>query len=126
MSMENKAYEPAPNAGPFGPRYLSPDKERREYDHHGTRPSKDEIEEKREAYEKWQRDSAAQVSTANDPWANRSSGMKCRTCMWFVIKTGFVPATLGRCRRHAPTMSGYPAVYESDWCGDHKVDEGKI
>lgn len=33
-----------------------------------------------------------------------------------------VPA-LGRCRRHAPTMNGYPVVFESDWCGDHKLNE---
>jgi hypothetical protein len=33
---------------------------------------------------------------------------------------------LGRCRRRAPTMSGYPAVFETDWCGDHKLDENKI
>lgn len=30
---------------------------------------------------------------------------------------------LGRCRRHAPTMSGYPAVFVNDWCGDHKLNE---
>lgn len=68
-----------------------------------------------------------------DPWKHRSSGMSCATCMWFVIK---VPAsghhvapkdaTLGRCRRHAPTMSGYPAVFKTDWCGDHKLDENKL
>lgn len=58
-----------------------------------------------------------------DPWAHRSKGMSCSTCMWFVRKgTG----KLGRCRRHAPTMSGYPAVFETDWCGDHKVDETKL
>ncbi len=30
---------------------------------------------------------------------------------------------LGRCRRHAPVSGGHgwPAVYTSDWCGDHKV-----
>ena len=33
---------------------------------------------------------------------------------------------LGRCRRHAPTMGGFPAVFEQDWCGDHKLDENKI
>lgn len=33
---------------------------------------------------------------------------------------------LGRCRRHAPTVNGFPAVFESDWCGDHKLDENKI
>jgi len=32
---------------------------------------------------------------------------------------------LGRCRRHAPTLGGWPAVYSSDWCGDHKLDENK-
>ena len=34
--------------------------------------------------------------------------------------------TLGRCRRRAPTMNGYPVVYMTDWCGDHKLDESKV
>jgi hypothetical protein len=34
--------------------------------------------------------------------------------------------SVGRCRRHAPTMSGFPVVYEDDWCGDHKLDETKL
>lgn len=62
-----------------------------------------------------------------DPWAHRTAGMRCRTCMWFVPK-GDHPAgqpAIGRCRRHAPTMSGYPAVFPDDWCGDHKLDEAK-
>jgi len=33
---------------------------------------------------------------------------------------------IGRCRRHAPTMNGYPAVFPTDWCGDHKLDEEKL
>ncbi|HYL22479.1 MAG TPA: hypothetical protein VEU74_12010 [Gemmatimonadales bacterium] len=33
---------------------------------------------------------------------------------------------LGRCRRHAPTLSGWPAVFNQDWCGDHKLDETKL
>jgi len=33
---------------------------------------------------------------------------------------------LGRCRRNAPTMKGWPAIFEGDWCGDHKLDENKI
>jgi len=53
--------------------------------------------------------------------------------MWFVQKATVAkpgePETgrgaLGRCRRHAPTMNGYPATFESDWCGDHKLDENK-
>lgn len=64
-----------------------------------------------------------------DPWAHRSEGMRCRTCMYYVEKAADVNMApikaIGRCRRHAPTMSGYPAVYPTDWCGDHKVDETK-
>lgn len=47
--------------------------------------------------------------------------------MWFVLKAS--PATtadVGRCRRHAPTMNGYPVVFDDDWCGDHKLDEHKV
>ena len=69
-----------------------------------------------------------------DPWVHRSSGMRCRTCMWFVMKVP-VPQTpqtegysqmVGRCRRHAPSMNGYPVVYTNDWCGDHRIDENKV
>jgi len=34
--------------------------------------------------------------------------------------------TVGRCRRHAPSMGGYPVVYPADWCGDHRIDENKV
>ena len=65
-----------------------------------------------------------------DPWINRSDNMKCRTCMWFIEKVGVpqVPSgsSIGRCRRHAPSMNGYPVVFSNDWCGDHKLDENKI
>lgn len=61
-----------------------------------------------------------------DPWAHRSKGMRCKTCMWFVPKTPEgASVTLGRCRRHAPELAGFPAVFEHDWCGDHKLDENK-
>jgi hypothetical protein len=67
-----------------------------------------------------------------DPWEHRSSRMLCASCMWFVEKKipGLQAPTgpegpLGRCRRHAPTLAGYPAVWSSDWCGDHKLDERK-
>lgn len=76
---------------------------------------------------------------SNDPWIHRSKGMSCATCMWFVEKvrppaieaqlqgtTDAARPLFGRCRRHAPTMSGYPAVFGADWCGDHKLDEGKL
>lgn len=57
-----------------------------------------------------------------DPWTNRSEGMRCRTCLWFVPK-GDDLSDVGRCRRHAPTMNGYPVVLQSDWCGDHRLNE---
>ena len=62
----------------------------------------------------------------DDPWAHRSSGMRCRTCMWFVEKElppHLIGHGIGRCRRHGPTMNGYPVVFKTDWCGDHKLDE---
>jgi len=55
-----------------------------------------------------------------DNWKHRSDGMRCRSCMWWVEKNG-PGSTLGRCRRHAPTLGGWPAVFNSDWCGDHKL-----
>lgn len=71
-----------------------------------------------------------------DNWQHRSKGMVCGTCMFSVpkLKTNPDPSEpsaaptnqLGRCRRHAPTMAGFPAIFESDWCGDHKLDENKI
>ena len=71
-----------------------------------------------------------------DSWANRSEGMRCKTCIWFVpkqviVKQGSVDELdpiyhLGRCRRHAPTIGGYPVVFVNDWCGDHRIDENKF
>jgi hypothetical protein len=67
------------------------------------------------------------VAKANaDPWAHRSTRMTCETCMWFVPKkTEHGSGELGRCRRHAPTLGGWPAVFTHDWCGDHKLDEAR-
>jgi hypothetical protein len=77
------------------------------------------------------RESEVEPETAKveDNWRHRSSKMRCTTCMWYVLKNAerCFPdqANFGRCRRHAPTMSGWPAVYGQDWCGDHKLDENK-
>jgi hypothetical protein len=74
-----------------------------------------------------------------DNWKHRSEGMRCKTCMFFVPKP-VMPRPqppnammmegesyeLGRCRRHAPTMGGWPVLFVNDWCGDHKLDEEKI
>lgn len=62
-----------------------------------------------------------------DNWKHRGEGMRCRTCISFVPKESDKGVSkLGRCRKHAPTMQGWPAVFESDWCGDHKLDEEKV
>ncbi len=58
----------------------------------------------------------------DDLWRHRSESMRCQTCIFFVLKAG----TLGRCRRHAPTLAGWPAVFKRDWCGDHKLDGNKL
>jgi hypothetical protein len=74
-----------------------------------------------------------------DPWVHRSDNMRCKTCIWFVpkmpsperLKEQGYPGDakvydLGRCRRHCPTMNGYPVVMVNDWCGDHRLDENKF
>ncbi len=65
-----------------------------------------------------------------DPWKHRSAGMQCRTCMFYVRKLNasevIGSAEIGRCRRNAPTMDGYPVVFPTDWCGSHKLDEEKL
>ena len=73
----------------------------------------------------------AMTERKEDPWAFRSDNMLCACCMWYVNKKSIQPTSgvvriIGRCRRHAPTMSGYPVVYGDDWCGDHKLDENKL
>ena len=67
-----------------------------------------------------------------DPWKHRGTQMRCHTCMWFVMKAVdpgprvTLPEPIGRCRRRAPTHDGYPVVFQTDWCGDHKLDQNKL
>lgn len=64
-----------------------------------------------------------------DAWIHRSANMLCQTCMYYVpkAKPSGGPSGIGRCRRHAPTMKGFPAVWGAkDWCGEHKLDEEKL
>ena len=67
---------------------------------------------------------------SEDPWKHRSEGMRCRTCVFYVIKKAYEAAEngkeLGRCRATYPTMKGFPAVFPDDWCGYHRLDETKI
>jgi hypothetical protein len=87
------------------------------------------------AFNEFIKKSAKKYSEDADIWKHRLIGMRCRTCMWYVPKRNGESATrelactgrlVGRCRRHAPTMNGYPVCFEDDWCGDHKLDETKI
>ena len=57
-----------------------------------------------------------------DNWSRRSDGMICKTCISYVVKKG----NIGRCRKKAPSMNGFPVVFETDWCGDHKLDEDAV
>lgn len=74
-----------------------------------------------------------------DPRGHRSDNTLCKMCIWFAPKVSTagptfddfghcdrVPYHIGSCRRHAPTMGGYPVVFVNDWCGDHRLDENKI
>jgi len=63
-----------------------------------------------------------QLIIEDDPWAHRSEEMRCKTCMWYVEKRTAIAVSeksIGRCRRHAPTMNGYPV-------GDHKLNENAL
>lgn len=66
----------------------------------------------------------------SDNWQRRSGGMVCSTCISYVPKAAMdVPhqvPEIGRCRKHAPTHAGFPVVFPSDWCGDHRLDENKV
>ena len=64
----------------------------------------------------------------NDPWKHRSSVMQCQTCMWYVPKVdeNDEEYNIGRCRKNAPTMDGYPVVFYTDWCGAHKLNESAV
>lgn len=63
-----------------------------------------------------------------DNWQHRSRTTICSTCMYFVEKgdPDDQKPCLGRCRRHAPALGGWPVVYGTDWCGDHKLDRDKV
>lgn len=72
----------------------------------------------------------ADPAAKEDPWIHRSYRMLCHKCMYYVRKlpdpnSAMISVEIGRCRRHAPTMSGFPVMYPHDWCGDHKLDENK-
>ena len=60
-----------------------------------------------------------------DKWIHRAANMLCQSCMFYVPKKSSTAGSmkLGRCRRRCPTMNGWPVMYPTDWCGDHKLNE---
>lgn len=65
----------------------------------------------------------ADLQRSADNWSDKST-FACRTCIFFVPKVGegHAQGKVGRCRRRAPVChEGWPAVFETDWCGDHKL-----
>lgn len=66
----------------------------------------------------------------DDNWKHRSRKMRCEGCMAFILKDTSKPQNqnhlIGRCRRHAPGMGGFPVMFSDDWCCDHKLDEEKL
>ncbi len=69
-----------------------------------------------------------ELETDRDPWHDRDKGMLCRTCRFYVKKGARDDTTkeIGRCRRYAPVMAGFPVVFPHDWCGEHKLDENRV
>lgn len=57
-----------------------------------------------------------------DNWENRQDNMMCIKCMHYSPKKNSV----GRCRRHAPAMVGFPVVFDTDWCGDFRLNENSV
>jgi hypothetical protein len=66
-----------------------------------------------------------------DNWSDRETQMVCATCVFYVEKgkakrvcdSKSALKSFGRCRKHAPTLNGWPAMFDTDWCGDHKLDK---
>ena len=58
-----------------------------------------------------------------DNWPTHGQTHTCAFCAFYVAK---LSGAAGRCRRHAPTMAGFPVVFPTDWCGDHKLDAERL
>ena len=74
---------------------------------------------------------AVTEARADDLWKQRNATMRCTSCMYFVEKEmkntpDSFEMWVGRCRRHSPTLNGWPVIRGGDWCGDHKLDENKV
>lgn len=52
--------------------------------------------------------------------------MECRSCKRCMFYVPRLDSCIGRCRRRAPTLSGWPIMYHESWCGDYRLDETKL
>lgn len=57
-----------------------------------------------------------------DNWDHGNDNMRCATCLWSHRKTD----GMLRCRANAPTVKGWPVMFDDDWCGEHKLDGNKL
>ena len=65
-----------------------------------------------------------QMRYSMDNWKNRKELARCTSCMYYVGKVNMEGQMLvGRCRKNAPTMTGFPVVFPTDFCGNHKLNE---
>lgn len=67
-----------------------------------------------------------------DKW-DRKTNFNCYSCMYCVPKgelkkdQKYDIDAIGRCRRNAPTMKGYPVLeLFHDWCGEHKIGSNPV
>jgi len=64
-----------------------------------------------------------------DRW-DRKTNFCCNGCMFCVPKkvdNTKGSESIGRCRRNAPTMKGYPVIsLFMDWCGEHKLGSNPV
>jgi len=66
---------------------------------------------------------AKTLKPAQENWDYRNDFMRCMTCIHSAVKL----KNVGRCKRNAPTMDGYPVIFlNTDSCGQHKLDETKV
>ena len=75
-----------------------------------------------------QRVPQSEGTEVEDNWVHRAANMRCKTCMGYVSKKlahGGI-SKVGRCRARPPTMRGFPVVFETDWCLEHKLDENRV
>ena len=47
---------------------------------------------------------------------------RCESCAWWSLME--ITRPLGRCHYNPPTLTGFPATYDDDWCRMHATTTG--